>query len=390
MAIGLLYSLALAYFFQSLPSARLTSDFFPRWHASRMLLTTGRSIYDWTNATEISAVTGWPHLDQLGYYYPAYLLVFTAPLSLLPYSLAYIIWSALGLWCLWLAIYLFARTLIPDVSLNRFTLLLILVTVSVPVFQHTLYAQFNALGVLALALTYRSLYHQRYFLAGLWAGGLVFKPQAMLLPLGVILIWTLFERSRRQFWAGLALISGLLWGLAELLEPNWVRSFWQSLGSYVPVSSIVDQIWNPYHLVSLLLLGLTVWLAIFLRIVPAKAIAFAGLLAWAININALIVPMYGMMHMVAMGPVLVIVLAGVARRYPEIDNPVWVGIIGLLVAGLLFFIGPLLWLGPTGLQITVTEWVYRFTMPVVLGIASLPLIFDPPPWLGRTRKQAVI
>ena len=61
-----------------------------------MLLTTGRSIYDWTNATDVAAVTGWPHLNQLGYYYPAYLLLFTAPLAMMPYEVAHMLWVIFG------------------------------------------------------------------------------------------------------------------------------------------------------------------------------------------------------------------------------------------------------------------------------------------------------
>ena len=57
--VGLLYSVGVAYLFASLPNQRFTDDFFPRWHASKMFLTTGRSLYDWTNAREVSAITGW-------------------------------------------------------------------------------------------------------------------------------------------------------------------------------------------------------------------------------------------------------------------------------------------------------------------------------------------
>ena len=42
-------------------------------------------------------------------------------------------------------------------------MLLMLVSTSIPVFQHTLYAQFNSVAVLALALIYRALWHKRYF-----------------------------------------------------------------------------------------------------------------------------------------------------------------------------------------------------------------------------------
>ncbi|MEW5961438.1 MAG: glycosyltransferase family 87 protein, partial [Chloroflexota bacterium] len=372
--VGLLYSLGVAYFFANLPSARLTSDFFPRWHASRMLLTTGRSIYDWSNAAEISAVTGWPKLHQLGYYYPAYLLLFTAPLSWLPYQAAHLIWTIVGLWFLWLGIILLARLLLPDFSVNRLTVLLVLVTTSVPVFQHTQYAQFNTIGLLALVLTLSALQREQYLAAGLWAGGLLFKPQLMLVPLFFLAAWTAFKPERRRFWLGLGLAGLLLWLAAEILEPDWVFHFWQSLGSYEPIRSIIDMVWNPFNLTSLSLMAFTLWLIWRWRNSPARSVAFMGLLAWTINLNALIVPMFGMQHMVLMGLVFVILLYGFTENYPTAVGGLWWSIIGLLVAGLLAFIVPLFMAGPTGLQITLSELVYRFSLPVLSGLASLTLI----------------
>lgn len=376
IVVGLIYSIAIAYFFQGLPRARLTSDFFPRWHASNQWLTNGRSIYDWANATEVSEVTGWPYLNQLGYYYPAYLLVFTAPLALLPYEVAHVIWVVFGLWCLWLGIFIFAKQLSPNFSLNRLTVLLVLMTTAVPVFQHTLYAQFNTIAVLALALVYLALYKERYLLAGFWAGGLLFKPQATLFPLLFILVWSALKRERWPFWLGLGLISGALWGIAELLEPNWVMSFLQSLDSYVRIYSVIDILfWNPYQLISIVLFGLTVWLIFRFRHVAASDTPFCGLLAWTICLNSLIIPMYGMLHIVLLGPVFAILLSGFDIYYPAKVRWLWLGTIGLFIAGLVAFVLPLLLTESTGLQINFSEAVYRFIMPIILSIITLPLIF---------------
>ncbi len=386
--VGLLYSVGVAYLFASLPNQRFTDDFFPRWHASKMLLTTGRSLYDWMNAREVGDVTGWPLTSQLGYYYPAYLLLFTAPLSMIPYEVAHFIWTVFGLWCLWLGTVIFARLLAPNLSANHLTLLLALMTTSVPVLQHTLYAQFNTFGVLALALTYRALCRKKYLLAGVWASGLLFKPQATLLPLFSFLIWSVLERNRRRFWVGLALVGIALWGLAETLEPGWIFHFWQALDSYEPVLSVVDRIWNPYQVTSLTLVVVTVWLTCRLWHVPASAISFSGLLVWTISLNALIVPMFGMLHVVQIEPVFAILLSGFAAFYPSFAPRVWMGTIGLFVAGILAFVITLLLTGLSGLQITIAEMVYKFAMPTLLSLASLPLMFKrdaarhtiAPPW----------
>lgn len=201
--VGLIYSFGVGYLFTILPGQRYTDDFFPRWYASYKLLTMNRSIYDPTNAVELVELARWPFADQLRYYYPAYMLIFTFPLALVSYDTARFIWTVGGLWCLWLGTALVARLLKPALSVNRLTVLLVLVTLSMPVLQHTLNAQFNAVGVLALALAYRALSQEKYLVAGLWAGGLLFKPQALILPLIFFLVWSLFESRRRWFWVGL-------------------------------------------------------------------------------------------------------------------------------------------------------------------------------------------
>jgi hypothetical protein len=278
---------------------------------------------------------------------------------------------------LWLSIIIFARLLKNGLSINRLTLLLVLMTTSVPVLQHTLYAQFNSLVTLALALTYYALCRRKYFLAGLCAGGMLFKPQVVLITLAIFLIWTGLARERWAFWLGLILIVIPLWAGPELLEPNWVVTFVQSLSSYPAVLSVVDRVWNPYQIVSLGLMLLTGWSAVRLRRYPAHSVQFSALLAWTICLTALIIPIFGMFNIILMGPVFVILLNGFATFYPAYLRWVWWGIIGFFVAGLLAFIISLVLNGPTGMHINAAEAVYRFTMPVVLGLLTWPLILHP-------------
>ncbi len=372
--VGLVYSVGIAYLLPSLPNQLYNNDFFARWYASKMLLTTGRGLYDWANAYELSGITGWPQVYDLRFYYPASLLIFTAPLSLLPYRVAVTFWIAFGLWCLWLSMVIFARLFNPAFSVNRLTWLLLLMTTCVPVLQHTIYAQFNSLVAFALALTYYGLHRQKYLLAGLWAGAMLFKPQVALLTILILLVWSGLRRERRLFWLGLTLTAVVLWAVPELLEPNWVMTFVGGLASYPPVMSAVDRVWNPYQLVSLSLVGITVGLAVRLRDYPANSIQFAGLLAWTVCLTALIMPIFGMLNIVLMGPVFVILLHGYARLYPTYTRWLWWSIVGFFVAGLAAFVTTLLASGPNGLHIVAAEVVYRFALPVFLGLAALPLI----------------
>jgi hypothetical protein len=372
--VGLLYSGSIAYTLPNLPNQLYANDFFARWYASRMLLTTGRSLYDWANAYELSNLTGWPQVYDFRFYYPANLLFFTAPLALLPYKVAVIIWIIFGLWCLWLSMIIFARLLNPGLSVNHLTLLLALVTVSIPVMQHTVYAQFNSLIALALALAYYALYRGKYFVAGLVAGGMLFKPQVALVTLLVLLTWTVLARERRPFWLGFGLAAITLWAAPELVERNWVLTFLQGLSSYPPVLSVVDRVWNPYQVVSLGLMLVTLGFALYLRRYPASSVQFSALLAWTICLTALIIPIFGMLNIVLMGPVFVILLNGFGAIYPAYTRWIWLGVIIFLVGGLLAFITPLVLSGPTGLHISSAEVVYRFTMPVWLGLMTLPLM----------------
>lgn len=376
LLVGVVYSVGVAYLFASLPNQRFTDDFFPRWYASKMLLDTGRSLYDWANATELVSIVGWPLAYQLGYYYPAYLLVFTAPLAMIPYPAARFIWTAFGLWCLWAGVWLFARTHRPVLSLNRLTLLLVLVTTSVPVLQHTLNAQFNTPGVLALALTYRALCRQKYLPAGLWAGGLLFKPQATLVPLVCLLVWTALKPARRWFWVGLGVISLAFWGIAELLEPGWVAAFLHTLGQYEPTASVLDRLWNPYQGVSLALLAATIWLTFRARQLPVTSPQFSGLLAWAVSLNCLAVPLFGMLHMVLAAVPFILLLDAVRQVYPGWTGRVWAGTVALFVAGLAAFAVPLALQGISGLQITAAEAVYKISMPTVSVLAALGVVIN--------------
>ena len=65
VGFGILYSLALGLVFYRLPSLGYNDDFHARWYASRQLFETGRSIYDWQNAVDVSEITGWSQVYHL-------------------------------------------------------------------------------------------------------------------------------------------------------------------------------------------------------------------------------------------------------------------------------------------------------------------------------------
>lgn len=372
--LGLFYSMAVAYVISIVPDQQYRDDFYPRWYASQQLIQNGRSLYDPQNTLDLFVITPWTEANQ-SFYYPAYTFFLTGPLSLLPYVPARILWTVLGMWLVWLSILILAYTGDqPSLSVNRMTGLLVLVTLSVPFFQHIVHAQFNGIGLFALALVYRQLYRQRYFLAGLLAAGLLFKPQTMLLPIAVLLIWTLFKPERRIFWLGLGAMSFLFWLGAELFERQWVSKLLNSLNTYSEITPVLAWLMLPNWLTRAILLALTGWFVAKNRNCSAQSPAFLGLLVWVICLNALLVPIYGMLHMVVIGALVVMLFNAYLPINKLYAEWVWWASIGLIVVSLMSFIVLLLLVGPSGLHITIAELFYREAIPIAAALAAIPLL----------------
>jgi len=376
LGLGILYCLVLGFLFQQLPSSGYNDDFHARWYASRQRFETGRSIYDWQNAQEVSKLTGWPLVYELRYYYPAYLLVFTAPLSFLPYPLARFLWTVCGLWALWSGTLLFLRFPRRVLSINQITILLVFITTSLPVFQHTLNGQFNTIGVLSLGLTYWALLRKRYGLAGLFAAGLLFKPQATFFALAFFVFWSIWRKERWKFLFGLGTAALGLWGIAELLERNWISTFFKSLDSYTDIRSVLMQLGDTRAILSIGLGALTLWLFWRWREQEPSDWIFRSGLLWAICLSVLIIPLYAMLHAVLLGPMFALLLGIVADWKPAWLQRTWWVTVAVFTAGLVVFIIALLLTGTTGLHIAAAESVYRVAAPLVIGGIVLASLFS--------------
>jgi len=376
LGFGILYSLALGLVFYRLPSLGYNDDFHARWYASRQLFETGRSIYDWQNAVDVSEITGWAQVYHLRYYYPAYLLIFTGPLSFLPYPLARFLWTVFGLWALWLGTLIFIQFPKRVLSVNQITVLLVLMSTSLPVFQHTLNGQFNSIGVLSLGLTYWALCRKRYFLAGLFASGLLFKPQATIFALIFFVFWSIWKKERWKSLFGLGTAALAFWGLAELMEPNWILGFLESLGSYEEIKSVLTQLGDTHAYLSLGLGLLTLWLFWRWRDTEPADWVFRSVLLWALCMSVLTIPLFAMLHSVILGLMFSLLLGVVADWRPAWFQPVWWGMLAIFILGLVVFIVALLFTGTTGWHIDAPELVLRVTAPLLIGVISLLSLFS--------------
>jgi hypothetical protein len=140
---------------------------------------------------------------------PPFLAWIFVPLSLLPYTWSFAIWSLLGLICLWSSLY-WAGAAKPSrwfgLALTWF-----------PVFASTSFGQNSLLSLGLLSLTYLLWCRQRRWLAGLVCSLLLYKPQ---LTLGVGFLWLLEWRRDWRALAGLAVGGALLAGLSFGLLPD--------------------------------------------------------------------------------------------------------------------------------------------------------------------------
>lgn len=357
------------------PSLRYKSDFFLRWYASEKYLTEGRNIYDFANGSEAQAIMyqGAPAPYLTNYYYPAPLLLVTAPLARLPYPTAHFIWTAVGQLLFLLAVAVLVWILKYPSNSNQVALLMVLLMLWIPYFQHAVWAQFNTIGMLSLALSYALLRQGRFGLAGAMAAGLLLKPHATALSLAFLIGYALFRPWRFRFVGGFAAACALLWGSGELLQPGWVADFFGSAGSYIPTYSLVDEIWNPYYSVTALLLILAVAVFIRNRQAPVDSVRFAAAAALSMSIWIMVVPITWTFHLVLLAIALPLLLSGYRRRFPRQHRRIVFFFVANFLLGWAAYIIGLVRPDWSVLHNFWGEASFRLVEPVALTLLGLPL-----------------
>lgn len=382
----LLLVVGIAIALNRIPFIRQKSDIFLRWYATRQLLQEGRNLYDPRNGIEVhNLVYGEGHAEQeTNFYYPAILLVVTAPLSLLPYPLAHLIWTILGQLFFLGGIGLLIWAVRYQLSTNRLSLLLYGLVLSVPYLQHAIWGQFNTIAVVSLALCLVALAHNRDWLAGIGAAGLLFKPHSTLLTLFFLLFWVFFRKRRWRFYGGFALTAVLLWAGAESLNPGWVTDFYHSLGGYIEVTSVVDHVWNPYQgtAIALLLAGGAVF--VWQRRAPLDSTAFAGAFTLSLTLWALVLPVAGAFHVLTLPVAIILLLATYRQVRPAYECYLALTLLTIYAAGWVGFLAGLARPEWYGLHITLTDLAYTALLPLTLTLFSLPLLAMP----KRRRRSA--
>ena len=207
---------------------------------------------------------------------PPFLAWLFVPLSLLPYTWSFIVWSLLGLLFLWISIKLLSAE-------RPFKGLLWSLT-WFPIFAALSFGQNSILSLLFLSLTYWLWRKDKFFEAGLVSSLLLFKPQMVL---GLGLLWLLEWRKSWRSLLGLAIGGGILAGLCFWLLPDASRSYISIARNFLPVMIYQKQfpLWHMHSLRgfwTLLLPGQT-WLVEGLSLILSAAGIAAYIVFWRKN-----------------------------------------------------------------------------------------------------------
>ena len=173
-------------------------------------------LYDIQALAEVHA--SWSGDDSYGlpFLYPPFVAAVFAPLALLPYRAAYLIYTLVMVAALGTAVMLLRKSL---ARVDRWPLEAFLLAANYyPMFRSMMGGQNTALTLLCLVGGYRALDDNRPVTAGAILGLLFYKPQFALPVVGLLLF-----RHRRAL-IGMAATAGLLWFAgAVVLGVNWLR-----------------------------------------------------------------------------------------------------------------------------------------------------------------------
>ena len=160
------------------------------------------------------ALIGWDWNGYEAFRNPPFFALVFLPNSYLSFYASFVVWSAVGLALLALAILL----LKPESPRRAFLWSLTFY----PVFATISFGQNSLIGLAIFAGVYRLLANDRRFAAGLLAGLLFFKPQLLL---GVFVWWAFNPRRHARSWLGLFVTGCALAALSWLVLPGGTRAF---------------------------------------------------------------------------------------------------------------------------------------------------------------------
>jgi alpha-1,2-mannosyltransferase len=211
-----------------------------QFYAAGMTLLKGESakLYDFLYQSSLELEIIGPGLSSFhAFITPPLFAVIYIPLALLPYTLSYAIWSLLGFIFLWLSIKLISNQQHKQIfSWSLFWF---------PVFASISFGQNSLLSLGFLSFVYMCWKRDKYFLSGLIASLLFYKPQ---LIIGFIVLWILDIRTYRGAIAGFVLASVLIATANVAIFPETSMAYWHFVRNELPHMISQDQfpIWHMH------------------------------------------------------------------------------------------------------------------------------------------------
>ncbi len=213
-----------------------------QFYAAGTTLRQGQSpeLYNFAFQGQLELSIAGPALNSFhAFLTPPFFAWLYVPLSFLPYTWSFILWSLLGLLFIWASLKLLESSKPVSAFLWSLTWF--------PVFAAISFGQNSLLSLLLFSLTYWLWRKDKALVAGLISSLLLFKPQ-MILGLG--LLWLLEWRQSWKSLLGLFLGGSALTGLCFWLLPEASRAYIALVRNFLPVMMYQDQfpLWHLHSI----------------------------------------------------------------------------------------------------------------------------------------------
>lgn len=307
------------------------SDLYPRWVGARELLLHHRNPYSPEVTREIQlgyygreldANRAGDPKDQQAFAYPAYVAFLLAPTVGLPFDGVMIGFECVLVLLTLMSVWLWLRAIGWRPKPATTAMLVILTLGSFPAVQGFKLQQLSLLAAALMAGSAALLVGKHFFAAGAVLAVATIKPQLVLPLLLCLLLWTASNWPRRQtiLW-GFGLGMAMLVGGAEIVLPGWIGDFLTATRDYRRYTggkSLLDTLLSPAlgRVAALAALLLVLAVAWRLRRAEVGSHEFSLLLATALAVTLIVIPMFAPYNQLLLLPAVFLV----ARHWPEFWN----------------------------------------------------------------------
>lgn len=300
----------------------ILSDIYPRWVGTRAVLLQHRDPYSEEVTREIQqgyygrvldpSRAGDPK-DQQRFAYPVYVVFLLAPLAKLPFATARLITDCILVLLTALSVLLWLRVLRWRPSGVMVAILMILTLNSLPVVQGIKLEQLSLLVGALMALGAACVVSAHLALGGAVFAIATIKPQLSVLPIAFLLLWTVSDWRRRQwfFW-GFTTGMTVLFAASHVVSPGWFARFVAGLQAYQRYTgghSLLDELATPTGgaVLAILATAGTAGFCWRTRKVAAGSASFQHVFALVLLTTVAIVPMTAPYNQVLLLPAILLI-----------------------------------------------------------------------------------